>query len=92
MFPAYADTTVGVRSKQLAEALEDPEARHDLAYALLMTSTEERTNDPEEASKDDPELVTETQADPEEEVSAPNTARRQAAIYAARTARVLSRS
>lgn len=35
VFPAYADTTVGVRSQQLATLLTDPEVRADLARILI---------------------------------------------------------
>ena len=97
VFPAYDGTTVGVRAQELAVALEDPTARHDLAIALLLTGTEERTDDPTEdvASEDVAEPVTEeptNTADPEEEVSAPNTAARYATLYAVRTEQTLRRS
>jgi HK97 family phage prohead protease len=40
VFPAYADTSVGVRSRELVSLLTDPQARAELARALVGTPTE----------------------------------------------------
>lgn len=40
VFPAYADTSVGVRSREIATLLADPEARADLARALILGTRE----------------------------------------------------
>jgi hypothetical protein len=40
VFPAYADTTVGVRSKQALKALQDPETRAEIARMLLISGTD----------------------------------------------------
>lgn len=40
VFPAYADTTVGVRSRELLAALTDPQVRAELARALVGTPSE----------------------------------------------------
>ena len=95
-FPAYADTVVTVRAQQLATVLQDEETRHDLALALLLTGTEERTNDPTEdvASEDVEVPVTEEPetADPEDTVSVPNVAAREALLFQVRTEAALRRS
>jgi HK97 family phage prohead protease len=99
VFPAYTTTSVSLRSQQLAEALENPEARHDLAYALLMTGTDTR-NDSDEASIvedvepviEDPPVVVDTDTADPDTVSAPNTAARHATLYAVKTERALRRS
>jgi HK97 family phage prohead protease len=87
VFPAYTTTSVSLRSQQLAEALENPEARHDLAYALLMTGTRDESA-PEEVVADEPDVVPveeETiEADPAT-VSAPNIAKRYATVFSVRT-------
>lgn len=40
VFPAYADTTVGVRSRELAALLTDPQVRAEVARALVGTPSE----------------------------------------------------
>lgn len=40
VFPAYADTTVGVRSQEIAALLKDPQVRAELAAALVSTPSE----------------------------------------------------
>lgn len=40
VFPAYADTSVGVRSREIASLLKDPEVRAELAAALVSTPSE----------------------------------------------------
>lgn len=40
VFPAYASTTVGVRSRELATLLSDPDVRADLARILIAGTTE----------------------------------------------------
>lgn len=40
VFPAYADTSVGVRSRELASLLTDPQVRADLARLLVGTPSE----------------------------------------------------
>lgn len=40
VFPAYADTSVGVRSAELASLLSDPQIRAELARVLVGTPTE----------------------------------------------------
>lgn len=40
VFPAYADTTVGVRSRELVSLLTDPQMRAELARALVGTPSE----------------------------------------------------
>jgi uncharacterized protein len=40
VFPAYADTTVGVRSRQALKALQDPETRAEIARMLLISGTD----------------------------------------------------
>lgn len=40
VFPAYADTSVGVRSREIASLLTDPQVRAELAAALVGTPSE----------------------------------------------------
>ena len=40
VFPAYADTSVGVRSRELVELLSDPQVRAEVARALVGTPSE----------------------------------------------------
>jgi len=40
VFPAYADTSVGVRSREIASLLTDPQARAELARLLVGTPSE----------------------------------------------------
>lgn len=40
VFPAYADTSVGVRSRELVSLLSDPQVRAELARALVGTPSE----------------------------------------------------
>ena len=40
VFPAYADTSVGVRSREILDALTDPQVRAELARALVGTPAE----------------------------------------------------
>lgn len=40
VFPAYAETSVGVRSRELLDALTDPQIRAELARALVGTPSE----------------------------------------------------
>jgi HK97 family phage prohead protease len=40
VFPAYTDTSVGVRSRELAALLSDPQVRADVARALVGTPSE----------------------------------------------------
>lgn len=40
VFPAYADTSVGVRSREILSALTDPQVRAELARALVGTPSE----------------------------------------------------
>lgn len=40
VFPAYTDTSVGVRSRELATILSDPQVRAELALALVGTPSE----------------------------------------------------
>jgi hypothetical protein len=47
VFPAYADTSVGVRSRQILAMLEDPATRHDLAQALLTPRNEWPDDEPD---------------------------------------------
>jgi uncharacterized protein len=54
VFPAYEGTTVGVRSREIADALTEPDALFDLARALLSASPVthvEGTPDPTRDSK-----------------------------------------
>jgi len=55
VFPAYADTSVGVRSRELATLLTDPQARAELARALVGTPSEsseaEGASDEERAAR-----------------------------------------
>lgn len=44
VFPAYADTSVGVRSQEVLNALGDPEVRADLARALLASNPNAAAN------------------------------------------------
>lgn len=48
VFPAYTDTTVGVRSRELVSLLSDPQVRAELARALVGTPSE--PSDPEGGS------------------------------------------
>jgi HK97 family phage prohead protease len=48
VFPAYTDTTVGVRSRELVSLLSDPQVRAELALALVGTPSE--PSDPEGGS------------------------------------------
>lgn len=49
VFPAYADTSVGVRSLEIASALTDPEVRADLARILVAGTPESVAADSDEA-------------------------------------------
>jgi HK97 family phage prohead protease len=51
VFPAYAETSVGVRSKEIVSFLSDPQARAELARALVGTPSE--PSDAEGASGDE---------------------------------------
>lgn len=42
VFPAYPETSVGVRGLEIARSLADPEIRRDLARALLLDSVEQQ--------------------------------------------------
>jgi HK97 family phage prohead protease len=80
VFPAYSGTEVSVRTQQLAEALADPEVRHDLALAFLLETPAD--TDPDEARAEEPpadpgaEVRTDEEppADHDPSLSAPNTA------------------
>jgi hypothetical protein len=45
VFPAYADTSVGVRSREIASLLKDPQVRAELAAALVSTPVEPRDDE-----------------------------------------------
>ncbi len=51
VFPAYADTVVGIRSQEILSALTDPQVRAELAAALVSTPSE--PSDAEGASGDE---------------------------------------
>jgi HK97 family phage prohead protease len=52
VFPAYTDTSVGVRSRELVSLLSDPQVRAEVARALVGTPSEE-PRDAEGASGDE---------------------------------------
>lgn len=105
VWPAYADTAVSVRSKEIAAALEDPDIRHDFSIALLLGTQETPTADvtddvrtsndtpiEEAPTSEETEAVREDVADPPDGVSAPNPARRYATEFAVRAALAAQRS
>lgn len=53
VFPAYEQTSVGVRSRELLTALDDPETRHELAR-LLLTGTNPAQLAADNESTDEP--------------------------------------
>ena len=67
VFPAYEATTVGVRSRQTALALTDPEVRREVA-ALLTLGTDELRHLADESPATNPDSV---DSDHSEEVEAP---------------------
>lgn len=54
VFPAYEATTVGVRSREILTALDDPEVRVELARCLLTGTTDQVAAEPA-ALNDEPE-------------------------------------
>lgn len=52
VFPAYASTSVGVRSQELASALADPEVRADLARLLLLGTPPSAPDEPRGSDAD----------------------------------------
>ena len=64
VFPAYEQTTVGVRSREILTALNDPEIRVELARCLLTgTDVESAATETETAQPDEPQThSTRTQA------------------------------
>lgn len=84
VFPAYEQTSVGVRSRQALDALQDPEVRSEIAR-ILATGTDVRSLAEPEAPLDD-EHAPETEAPlPEEhaEVSTRSRAQRAALLFLA---------
>lgn len=63
VFPAYTDTSVGVRSEEIQELIQDPQVRAHLAVALLGTPTE--LSDAEGASSEGREAET-AEVEPQE--------------------------
>lgn len=56
VFPAYEQTTVGVRSREILTALNDPNLRAELARCLLTgTDLEPAATEPETATTDEPQ-------------------------------------
>lgn len=101
VFPAYAGTAVSVRSQQLADALQEPELRHDLALALLLEpqdvadtpNDEARAEDTPPAEDEGEVRAEETPADQDvESSSAPNPARYRATAIALRAQQAALRS
>jgi HK97 family phage prohead protease len=59
VFPAYADTTVGVRSAATLKALQDPETRAEIARMLMISGTDLAslavTDDPASSHSSEPD-------------------------------------
>jgi HK97 family phage prohead protease len=59
VFPAYADTTVGVRSAATLKALQDPETRAEIARMLMISGTDLEslavTDDPASSHSSEPD-------------------------------------
>ena len=69
VFPAYADTSVGVRSREVAALLADPVARAELARALVLgTPADEAAS----AGTSDPEAAAPAQEPPAHSGMTPN--------------------
>ncbi len=105
VFPAYAETSVSVRSQQFAEAVTDPGLLHDFSIGLLLANRDEPptaednpTPDEEADARDDDEedvesFVVETPAVAESEgVRVANPAIHAVALMAVRTDLATQRS
>lgn len=64
VFPAYDSTSVGVRSRQVAQALTDPEVRHELAV-LLTLGTDQLRNLADESPATSPAPSPDTPGTPD---------------------------
>lgn len=99
VFPAYTGTSVGVRAQNLADALRQPGALDDLAAAFYLAEQDESAPDPDvrsdEPTEEPDEVADESVdelADPAPAVSAPNPAKRKAALFALQAAQAAQRS
>lgn len=78
VFPAYPDTTVGVRSREIVEALSDSEVRSDLARALYAV----RADTPKEAAPEGTSGGAVSNTDEQPSGHSDATTRKQAALMA----------